>query len=54
MNQCNEVTREQVREATTRFLASGGRIEVLPDTVDEQIHVMRLEEKLEGADGLSL
>ena len=59
MNQSNEVTHDQVREATTRFLATGGHIDILPDTVDEQINVMRFEARLdgtglEGADGLSL
>ena len=48
------ITHEQVARATEEFLASGGQIQHLPDTTEEQAQVMRLEQKLEAGDGLIL
>jgi hypothetical protein len=43
-----EITHHVVADATARFLAAGGEITVLPDTVEEQRAHMKLLERLEG------
>jgi hypothetical protein len=48
-----DITHETVAEATARFLADGGEITLLPDTVAEQAAHMRLLERLEGLDELT-
>ena len=48
-----DITHHVVAEATARFLAAGGDITYLPDTVAEQAAHMRLLEKLEGLDELT-
>jgi hypothetical protein len=48
----DEITHDVVAEATARFLADGGEITYLPDTVAEQAAHMKLLERLEGLEGL--
>ena len=45
----NTITHEEVAQATARFLASGGRINRLPDTTDLQAAWLRYEELLDGS-----
>ena len=48
-----EITHDVIAEATARFLAAGGQINHLPDTVAEQAAHLSFLERLEGLDELA-
>ena len=50
--QSADITHEVIAEATARYLAAGGVITVLPDTVAEQQAHLKLLQRLEGTDDL--
>lgn len=47
-----EITQEVVAESTARYLAAGGAITVLPDTVELQRHHLNFLMRLEGVEEL--
>ena len=47
-----EITREAVAEATANYLAAGGAVTVLPDTVELQRHHLNFLMRLEGVEEL--